>query len=416
MTREARPGKADDLRKEMVERLEASGAIRSAAVRQAFLAVAREHFVPEIAARDGLEAVYRPQAALVTATDQAGRAISSASAPAIMALMLEALELGPGMSVLEVGAGTGYNAALLERLVGPTGRVVSLELEPAFARRARRALREVGSRCAVVARDGRLGHERSAPFDRIIVTASTEQLPRTWCEQLVEGGLVEVPMRLVAGGSLQAVITFRREGAFLRSVTVLPGGFMPLRGAGLEQPAEQTPLLGGWVNAGRRTRARHNVVSLSSNAGSSMAASVARRSLATMLGPSRVAGVLQRERAEGLIMFLALSSDRRLCACSRDGRFGYAVVGDGGSSVAAVTIAFGTGARIEQWGGDEAGRRLEEHIERLSLLGKPRLSELRVCVDFDESTRGASWRTRRLAGSTIRIDWLAPPVTRTKAR
>jgi len=52
----------------------------------------------------------------------------------------------------------------------------------------------------------------------------------------------------------------------------------------------------------------------------------------------------------------------------------------------------------------------------LSLLGKPRLSELRVCVDFDESTRGASWRTRRLAGSTIRIDWLAPPVTRTKAR
>ena len=93
------------LRRAMVASLEASGAIRSEPVRDAFLAVPREHFVPELAKRDGLAAIYRPDVALTTATDNRGVAISSSSAPAIMAPMLEALQLDPGHRVLEIGAG-----------------------------------------------------------------------------------------------------------------------------------------------------------------------------------------------------------------------------------------------------------------------------------------------------------------------
>ena len=129
------------LRRAMVASLEASGAIRSEPVRDAFLAVHREHFVPELAKRDGLAAIYRPDVALTTATDNRGVAISSSSAPAIMAPMLEALQLDPGHRVLEIGAGTGYNAALVKPLVGPRGRVTTVDLEAAFARRARQSSR-----------------------------------------------------------------------------------------------------------------------------------------------------------------------------------------------------------------------------------------------------------------------------------
>ncbi len=107
------------LRRAMVASLAASGAVRSKGVSDAFLTVPREHFVPELAARDGLASVYRPDVALTAATDNRGVATSSSSAPAIMAPMLEALQLEPGQRVLEIGTGTGYNAALVKHLVGP---------------------------------------------------------------------------------------------------------------------------------------------------------------------------------------------------------------------------------------------------------------------------------------------------------
>ena len=95
------------IRERMVRALEASGAIRDARVRRAFLAEPRERYVPEVSQRDGLEAVYRPEAALVTVTDSDGATLSSASAPDVMAPMLEALRLSPGLRVLEIGTGDG---------------------------------------------------------------------------------------------------------------------------------------------------------------------------------------------------------------------------------------------------------------------------------------------------------------------
>ncbi|MBA3748099.1 MAG: methyltransferase, FxLD system, partial [Solirubrobacterales bacterium] len=131
------------LRRELVEQLSANGALQSAAVRRAFLAERRERFLPEVAEREGLKRVYENQA-IVTAKDERGIPASSSTQPSMMASMLEQLDLRPGQRVLEVGAGTGYNAALLARLVGARGRVVSVELDPATARRARRALARTG--------------------------------------------------------------------------------------------------------------------------------------------------------------------------------------------------------------------------------------------------------------------------------
>jgi protein-L-isoaspartate(D-aspartate) O-methyltransferase len=148
-------------RQQLVRQLESASAIRSPAVREAFLEVPRETFIPLIAQRLGVGAVYRDEA-YPTKTDPRGDAISSSSQPGIMASMLEELRVSPGHRVLEIGSGTGYNAALLSVLVGPKGHVTS-KLDPELATQARRAVRAVARRSSIVAGDGprRLGGERS---------------------------------------------------------------------------------------------------------------------------------------------------------------------------------------------------------------------------------------------------------------
>jgi protein-L-isoaspartate(D-aspartate) O-methyltransferase len=215
-----------ELRTQLVLELERRLLIQSARVREAFLAVRRELFVPEFAAREGLAAVYRDEAILTKVRQQ--RPLSSSSQPAIMAPMLEQLEVGEGMRVLEIGAGTGYNAALLSLLVGPSGLVVSVEIDAEIASEARRALQDGGYEVAVVHADGRYGFAPEAPYDRIIVTASTDVIATPWREQLRDGGLVEAPLRVTPTGP-QEIAVFRKTPTGLRATWSTQGRFMPLR-------------------------------------------------------------------------------------------------------------------------------------------------------------------------------------------
>ena len=188
-----------ELRRQLVHELEERALIRSDAVREAFLAVPRERFVHDFATHEGVEAVYRDEA-IPTKFDPRGFAISSSSQPAIMAEMLEQMRLAPGMRVLEIGAGTGYNAALLAEIVGRRGVVTTIDVDPQIAHAARVSLRRGNHRVRVVVGDGRGGFAARAPYDRIIVTASAETVPRPWFDQLEDGGMLEVPLRLTATG------------------------------------------------------------------------------------------------------------------------------------------------------------------------------------------------------------------------
>ncbi|MFD0901221.1 methyltransferase domain-containing protein [Actinomadura sediminis] len=153
---------------------------------------------------------------------------SSSSAPSIMARLLDAMDLAPGMRVLEIGTGTGYNAAVLARLVGE-GDVVSVEIDPAVAASARAALGSVGLRVQVIAGDGEAGYPAGAPFDRIVATASVRTVPYAWVRQTRPGGLIVVPLAPTIHPDWPLVALRVREDGTARGRCVGPSPFMPLR-------------------------------------------------------------------------------------------------------------------------------------------------------------------------------------------
>lgn len=211
------------LRDRMVTQVINGGHPVSDAVAQALRAVPRHLFLPELEP----EEAYRNEA-IVTRRSAEGQPTSSSSQPTIMAYMLDQLRIVPGQRVLEIGAGTGYNAALLQYLVGAEGTVVTVDLDPEVARQAAVHLTEAGYLgVTVVAGDGAAGHPSGAPYDRVIATVGVSDLAPAWLDQLAAGGRIVVPLDL--RGS-QRSVAFERDGASWQSRSVVPCGFMRMRG------------------------------------------------------------------------------------------------------------------------------------------------------------------------------------------
>ncbi len=216
----------------MIDMLVAKQYLRSPSVEEAFRAVPRHTFLPGVP----LAEVYSGRAVVIR-QDERGTPTSSSSEPGVMAVMLEQLQPERGGRVLEVGAGTGYNAALLAYLVGDEGAVTAIDIDEGVAREARAHLIEAGfARVRVVHGDGWLGAHERAPFDLIEATVAVPDLSPHWIEQLVDGGLVLVPLQLRGGAQL--LVAFRRRGERLTSDSVRGGGFMPLRGPHGARPSE----------------------------------------------------------------------------------------------------------------------------------------------------------------------------------
>jgi protein-L-isoaspartate(D-aspartate) O-methyltransferase len=211
-------------RRALVATLRADGHVRSARVAAALEAVAREVFLPGVR----LEDVYRPSEAIVTKRLD-GVTVSSASAPEVVALMLEQLDPRPGDRVLEIGAGTGYNAALLAYLVGETGQVVTIDIDEDLVRGAREHLAAAGyGQVEVVHADGAIGSQDDRVYDRIILTVSSTDIAPAWREQLApDHGRMVLPLGLRGP---QRCVAFRSEGDHLVSDSVRTCSFIPLRG------------------------------------------------------------------------------------------------------------------------------------------------------------------------------------------
>jgi protein-L-isoaspartate O-methyltransferase len=153
-----------------------------------------------------------------------GELLSSSSQPSLMAKMLAELEVADGNRVLEIGAGTGYNAALLSYRLGDE-LVTTVDLDPEITESARQHLAAGGYYPTVVTGDGARGCPERAPFDRIIATCTLNSVPRPWLAQCNPGARVLAPFAtgLIA---LRVRDAGHAEGRFLHT----PAYFVPLRG------------------------------------------------------------------------------------------------------------------------------------------------------------------------------------------
>jgi protein-L-isoaspartate(D-aspartate) O-methyltransferase len=142
--------------------------------------------------------------------------------------MLEQLHVSNGHRILEVGTGTGYNAALLSVLSGPEGDVFSIEVEPDVAERASRIFTVLGFvRVHVVTGDGQDGYPDGSPYDRIIVTTGAREVTTSWKEQLAEQGRLVVPVVVETG--VGSILVFDKLDGELVYREQTPCGFLPMR-------------------------------------------------------------------------------------------------------------------------------------------------------------------------------------------
>ncbi|MCE0764316.1 methyltransferase domain-containing protein [Pseudonocardia kujensis] len=229
----------DQARARLVRGLRAHGCALTPAVVEAFLAVPRHLFLPDVPIDDA----YADEAVPTQVVD--GIATSSASQPSMMAIMLEQLAPAPGHRVLEIGAGTGYNAALLTRLVGPSGRVVSVDIDAELVEDATRHLAQAGvTGVDLRVGDGALGVPEAAPYDRVVLTVGSWDLRPEWVAQLAPGGRLLLPLT-VRGSQLSVAFDLRPDGV-LESRSVRSCAFIRLRGAGAGP--EATERVGpGWA-------------------------------------------------------------------------------------------------------------------------------------------------------------------------
>ena len=155
---------------------------------------------------------------------------SSTSQPSLVASMLELLELEKGMNVLEIGAGTGYNAALMQEIVGSTGQITTIDIQEDVARQTSRLLKASGyGEIKVIAADGAEGFPENAPYDRIVATVGCPDISPRWAEQLANDGFMLIPLQHGVEGS-DPLTRIWKEGKKLLGRVVSWSGFMSIQG------------------------------------------------------------------------------------------------------------------------------------------------------------------------------------------
>lgn len=183
------------------------------------------------------EAIYNDGA--LGHVDGQGRPLPSTNSPPTTLLhMLESLDLHPGQTVLEIGSGSGWALGLVAQAVGPTGRVVGVEIIPGLAERSRRSLSAAGiGNATVITADGADGYRQTGPYDRIIFTAGTWTVGRAIFDQLKPGGRLVVPFEIKGPGADLMVFTADAPNV-LRAMEAWPSFFV--RGTGGLASSERT--------------------------------------------------------------------------------------------------------------------------------------------------------------------------------
>ena len=214
-------------RQQMVERQLVQRGINDERVLQVMREVPRHYFVPE----ESWDIAYRDTPLPIGY----GQTISQ---PYVVAWMTELLDLQPGEKVLEIGTGSGYQAAILAEL-GYVD-VYTIEIVPELAESAARRLRELGyTNIHAKQGDGYYGWAEFAPFDAIIVTAAPDHLPGPLADQLADGGRLVIPIG--PPGWYQSLWKFVKVGGDLKAYNMGGVGFVPFTGPGVKEHQGEPP-------------------------------------------------------------------------------------------------------------------------------------------------------------------------------
>jgi protein-L-isoaspartate(D-aspartate) O-methyltransferase len=228
------------LRAAMVGSLTAGGHLRTPEIITAFTETERHLFLPGT----GLAAAYDNDAVPVK-HDGDGEMISCISAPSIVATQLEQLGVRPGDKVLEAGAATGYNAALLAWLAGPAGHVWSIDVDEDLVHGAAAHLKAADvANATVVLGDGAAGLPARGPFDRVQFTVGSADIPPAILGQVAPGGRLVIPLRI--RGSISRSVAFERvgEGPAWKAVSHEMATFVPLRKSAADDARARIPVAG----------------------------------------------------------------------------------------------------------------------------------------------------------------------------
>nr|WP_225957921.1 methyltransferase domain-containing protein [Amycolatopsis lexingtonensis] len=352
----------------MIRQLADKGVLTTPAWRAAFEETPRHLFVPRFTLPDNLggqshyaadperqedwlRAVYHDEA-LLTDFDEQGVLVSSCSAPTVVATMLEQSGATEGDSVLEIGTGTGWTAALLSHRLGSES-VTSVDVNPAYVDQARERLDALGLAPRLAVADGYGGYPERAPYDRIIATASLRKVPPAWLAQTRPGGTILTDIRGAFAGNL-ARLTVGSDQSARGQFLPTKLNFMPLRSP--DQPFRLLPEL------------------------SSRAVHEAGKSRTTRLAPGAL-----RERGRVFAFFaqLAMPGTESGHVKVTDGPIYFCVTDPGTGAWARVEVTPGDPAadrQVTQGGDRQLWDELEAAHEQWLRLGQPRPEDFTILI------------------------------------
>lgn len=354
----------------LVEQLLSTGALSSPEWRFVFERAPRHLFAPRFRLPDNfggqtldgsdasqqdtwLQAVYVNDA-LLTDIDDDGTPFRTCSSPTVVALILEALQAVEGHSVLEIGTGTGWNAALLAIRLG-SDAVTSIDINPLFVQQARERLAVLDLHPTIDVADGYGGYPARGPYDRIIATCSVRQFPPAWLRQIRLGGAILVDIRGNFGGGLARITRTtdnEASGGFLPARV----SFMPLRSTrhGIRSTSEISRLIGRVTGASGDSHT-------------------------TDLNPK----VLREPHSFALFAQMAIPGALAVTVTVGSERTFFCLVHPDSQAWARVDLSGNTSHSVTQGGGRRIWDELEDSYELWSSLDRPARDQFTITITSD---------------------------------